>query len=342
MAEDKDISEVIEEEAAALEAAAESELPEETPDETPETPEEEVAETETPETPEAPEVKAEEPETPPADAMQAPEHWAEDIRQAFEKADPETQQVWLNQQKDFQRGFNSVSQEAAELRRYQQEHIGVQNILSQVTPAWQAQGMTPEQGLGQLVQLGMAYASNPQQTLIHLAEMAGLDINTLGQEAPYRTSDDIARDNRMQQLEQRIQQQDQYRQQEAQRKLESDINAFQAETDAHGNLAHPYFEEHMDDIAALFRSGFQGDLKAAYEQVIWTNPETRAKLMSGVPSTPRAQTDEQRIAAAKKAQAASNQRVKHSRPAPDMKTDLDDLSVDDLVARVAAQMEANG
>jgi len=341
MVDDKDISEVIEEQAAALEAGevatdvADEEIIDETPEEVVE------EEVETAATDEPADVKPDEPDSPddnPAaepTGIDAPEHWEASIQEAFKKADPETQQVWLDQQKEFQRGFNTVSQEAAQLRRYQQDNIGVQSVLDQVIPSWQAQGMTAEQGLGQLVQLGMAYASNPQQTLIHLAEMAGLDINTLGAEAPYRTSDDIARDNRMQSLEQRLQAQ-------TQTQLEGEISAFQAETDTEGNLKHPLFTEAMDDIGALFRTGFRGSLEQAYEQVVWTTPAYREKMMNTVPATPAAPNVQNQAAAAKKAVNASNQRVKQSRPAPKGGADMDDLSVDDLVARVAAQMEAAG
>lgn len=336
MADDKDISETIEEEAALLEAADTETVEvedEAVVDKTEDEVEAVVAKTED-------EVVAvEEVEIA---VSNAPEHWEESIRQAFDKADPETQEVWLGQQKEFQRGFNTVSQEAAQLRRYQQEHIGVQGVLDQVIPSWQAQGMSPEQGLGQLVQLGMAYASNPQQTILHLAEMAGLDLNTLGQDAPYRTSDDRARDSRMQSLEQRLNQQDRNAQTGRQTQLESEIAAFQADTDAEGNLANPYFEESMDAISALFKNGFTGDLKTAYEQVIWTNPETRTKLMASVPTKQVVKTDQQRTDAAKLAQKATSQRVKQARPAPNLNTEMDDLTQDELVARIAAQMEANG
>jgi len=340
MVDDKDISETIEEEAALLEAADDTvEVEDEAVLDEPEVEveEPEVEAEEVVAEAEATEVPAEEEVT-----SAAPEHWEQSIRDAFDKADPATQEVWLNQQKEFQRGFNTVSQEAAQLRRYQSDNIGVQNVLDQVIPSWQAQGMSPEQGLGQLVQLGMAYASNPQQTLIHLAEMAGLDLNTLGEEAPYRTSDDIARDNRMQALEQRLSAQDESAKQQNLAQLESDINTFQAETDTEGNLVNPYFTESMDAIGALFRTGFNGSLKEAYEQVIWTNPETRAKMMSGVPATKVVQDDQSRIAAANKAKNASNQRVKQAKPAPNLNAEMDDLSQDDLVARVAAQMEAAG
>jgi hypothetical protein len=346
MIEDKDISEVIEEEAAALEAADDSvETPPveevETEDVTAkDTAAEDATVEDTTEDPEAPPADAEAASS--AEAVQAPEHWAEEIRSAFDKADPATQQVWLDQQKEFQRGFNNVAQEAAQLRRYQQDNIGVQKVLDQVIPSWQAQGMTAEQGLGQLVQLGMAYASNPQQTLIHLAEMAGLDLNTLGEDAPYRTSDDIARDARLQEFESRLAEQDKRLAQERQTQLESEINAFQAETDTDGSLKHPYFAESMDDIASLFRSGFTGTLEQAYEQVVWTNPETRAKMVASIPANKVPQTDQSRTAAAEKAQAASSQRVKQARPAPETNAEMDDLSDDDLVARVAAQMEARG
>jgi len=348
MVDDKDISEVIEEEALALEAADDD-------NETTLPPEDSPAEDPKAEDPPADDPPAEDPPAEdPAQAdplaadpaaetgTEAPEHWSEEIREAFNKADPETQSVWLEQQKEFQRGFNNVSQEAAQLRRYQQDNIGVQNVLDQVIPSWQAQGMNAEQGLGQLVQLGMAYASNPQQTLIHLAEMAGLDLNTLGEDAPYRTSDDIARDNRMQSLEGRLAEQDRQQSQARQAQLESEITAFQAETDTDGNLSHPYFAESMDAIAGLFRTGFTGTLNDAYEQVIWTNPETRAKMVAAVPATKVPQTDQSRVAAAEKAQNASNQRVKQARPAPNTNAEMDDLSDDDLVARVAAQMEARG
>jgi len=342
MAKEKDISEVIEEEAAKLEGGDEAEVTDveeevelgETETDEPETTTEEEEEVTQKTEEEAAELVEQ--------ALQAPENWSEDIRDAFAKADPVTQQVWLDQQKEFQRGFNTVSQEAAELRRYEEKNRDVQDVLNQVIPAWQSQGMSPAQGLGQLVQLGMAYASNPQDTILHLAKMAGLDINEIGRDAPYRTSDDIARDETISQLQARLQQFENQAQSGRVEALESEINAFQAETDAEGNLAHPFFAESMGDIQNLFEKGFNGTLQEAYEYHVFRTPELRQKMMAAVPAPNVPQTDQSRNAAAQKAINASSQRVKQARPAPNVNTELDDLSQEELVARIAAQMEAKG
>ena len=343
MSTDKDISEVIEEEALKLEAGDDS------PDVT-EVEEEVVldeAETDEPETTEEEEAEVtseteEEITEQVEDALAAPENWSEDIRDAFSKADPTTQQVWLDQQKEFQRGFNTVSQEAAELRRGEEKFRDVQDVLDQVIPAWQSQGMSPAQGLGQLVQLGMAYASNPQDTILHLAKMAGLDINDIGKDAPYRTSDDIQRDETISQLQARLNHFENTAQSGRVESLESEINAFQAETDAEGNLAHPFFAESMGNIQNLFQRGFNGTLQEAYYYHVFQTPELRQKMMASVPAPNVPQTDQSRNAAAQKAINASSQRVKQARPAPNVNTELDDLSQEELVARIAAQMEAKG
>lgn len=341
----KDISEVIEEQAALLDS--EDGIEEETADVSEDAVEEQDAEAEDERQPDDEEAteKVEEKAEPEGEeeavkqeeptGLQAPENWSEDIKAAFSKVDKATQEVWLNQHKEFQRGFNTVAQEASELRRYQQANAGVDTVLSQVIPMWRQQGMTPEQGLGQLVQLGVAYATNPSDTILHLAKMAGLDIRDIGRDAPYRTSDDIARDTHLSQLEKKVQQFEL-------QQLQSNIDAFQNETDAEGGLKHPLFNEAIDGMTQLYNRGFNGTMEEAYNQVVWLTPELRERMQNPVVQNNEQMTNLNRNANANRAKNAVNQRVKKPKPAPSSSDEFDGLSDDDLVARVAAGLERNG
>lgn len=324
-----DLDAAVAEEAETLEAA-ESEPEAE--------PEAEAAEAEEPaqEAAEAEPEAAQEPE----DRLQAPEHWPKDIQEAFNRADRTTQESWLAQQNEFQRGFNEKAQTLKELEQERAAFAETQRVLSQYEPFWQAQGMTVAQGVGQLAAWGAALAQNPAQVIPQLAQMYGLDMMELARGQTYVAPEDRARDTRMQSLEQQLQAQQQMIQQQRQEALVGEIQAFRDQTTADGNLAHPHFDAVADAMIGMYNSGFQGSLEQAYEQACWTNPEVRQSLISGMQQQPTQRQDLRRVDDAKRAKQASQQRVRKSQPTSGG-VSTDDMDQDQLIEHLAMKQLAS-
>ncbi|MBO6281502.1 MAG: hypothetical protein J6N49_03105 [Alphaproteobacteria bacterium] len=80
-----------------------------------------------------------------------------------------------------------------------------------------------------------------------------------------------------------------YLQNQDKQRLADLIRMFGRQTDQSGNLLHPYFDEVKQQVFALLNSGAAADIEQAYENALWLNPSTRARL---VQKTINAQTAE--------------------------------------------------
>ena len=268
------------------------------------------------------------------DSLVAPEHWPQEIQEAFNRADRTAQEAWLEQQRQFQRGYNDQSQRLKEVETEQQRFQETAHVLSKYEPFWHAQGMSTAQGVNQLATWAMALAKDPVNTIPALAKMYGVDMMELAQGQPYVAPEDSARDQRMQQLEQRLALQDQREAEMRQNQLVGQIEAFRDQTDADGNLAYPHFNEVVDSMIGMYQRGFDGPLEQAYEQAVWTNPEIRQQLINGVKTETTQQASLQRVDDAKRAKQASQQRVRKSQPKRGT-DDFDGMNDDELIAHLA-------
>ncbi len=84
--------------------------------------------------------------------------------------------------------------------------------------------------------------------------------------------------------------------------MQSHIDAFQSEKGENGEPAHPHFERLRPQIANLLRGGAP-DLKTAYEQAMWSDPELRKEMIQ----RESGEDIEARKVAAEKAKRAANQ-----------------------------------
>lgn len=62
--------------------------------------------------------------------------------------------------------------------------------------------------------------------------------------------------------------------------VQKQVEDFAKESDASGNLKHPYFKEVVKDIYDLLQKGVANNLDDAYETAIWFNGATRDKLIA--------------------------------------------------------------
>lgn len=236
-------------------------------------------------------------------ALIAPDHWASDAKEQFAQLaalGPDgiaMQQYVLDRIKDVDQSANEKFQAIATERRTIE---AFQQIVAPVVPVWQMQGMTPEQGINQLIGYQVALQKDPETTLRTLAAQYGVD---LGQQEEGEFIDpQIAQLN--QQLNDMRQQIDGRNQSEEQRVLEEkgrQIEAFRGEKDEAGNAKYPHFDTLHDDMVtaahAIRASGKEPSLQGMYAHALAMHPELTA---------PAAVTDIQKAEKAKRAKKARN------------------------------------
>jgi hypothetical protein len=149
--------------------------------------------------------------------------------------------------------------------------------------------------------------NDPVQFINMLAQSKGIDLATLTnpQSDEYADPEISALKQKVQQMEWQSQQATQLQQQQQQQELISQVDAFETAKNEAGELAHPHFAAVRNHMSALLTAGTAQDLKQAYEQAVWANPETRKSVAAG---------DEGKRLAEVKAKAAAAQKAASTRP----------------------------
>lgn len=215
-----------------------------------------------------------------------------------------------------------------ELGRWRQQFGPVNDMLAPYVQAWQMQGMTPHQGLGQLLAYQDALARDPDTTLPQIAQMFkprdaakvlqalsqawGTDLGQVAQGAPYvdpqvqQMVSPLMQE--LQALKAQTFQRDQMEMQNRQRQMLAQIDAFEQAKDDKGNLKHPLFRELFAPMVAhanaLMAQGVQFTVEDVYNQVFAWHPaaaEARAKQGANLAIQAAARTND----AAKQASDAS-------------------------------------
>lgn len=162
------------------------------------------------------------------------------------------------------------------------------------------QGMTVQQGIGQLLELADFIGKDPDaafpwlaqtyrpkdanKALATLAQHWGADLQQVGYEQPYIDPTVSALltplQQEMQQMRGYFQQQQAQQQQAQQASVLQEISAFETAKDDTGQPLYPHFRECFDDMLQLVEMGRAQDLKSAYELATRYNPAIQEKTMA--------------------------------------------------------------
>ncbi|MAF88890.1 MAG: hypothetical protein CL963_03500 [Euryarchaeota archaeon] len=191
-------------------------------------------------------------------------------------------------------------------------------VVQPYMPLINSQGGTPESTVqGMLNTAYQLYQGTPQaktQLIVKLAHEHGFlnelvayvmqDGQTRQQNSQIR-SVIVPLQNQIQTLEQKLNGQNAASQQAQQSETMAELEAFAAETNEDGTLAHPYFENVRERMAQEFESGAQ-TFKEAYDNAVWSNPDTRKLMQSQQVSSTEKTRQEQATERAKKAKKADS------------------------------------
>ena len=286
-----------------------------------ETEELEVEETETEELEveevEETEIEAEEVEA--VAKVEAPDHWAAADKERFAAAPPELQQWLLDRHKSMEGDYTRKSQEVAEVKKTWEP---VQELFAPYADQMRANGQTPHSVISHWAQINNSLDQNPRQTIEWLANQYGVK---LGEQ-----TDDIYIDpqvqslrQELQQLKQSVVQREQVDTQQRLNTVQHDLQSFSEEKTEAGDLAHPYFEDVIDDMVSLAKveqaAGRTPKVGELYERAVWANPATREKQLAAQQTAAAKKAESEARAKAAKAKTAK----KTIRSSPDGSTSSD-------------------
>jgi hypothetical protein len=256
------------------------------------------------------------PEPPPSESItpevaQAPNTWTPALKAKFPTLEPDIQQEIMKREKEFARALSTHDQD----RLFGKS---LRDVVSPYMPIINAEGSTPEQAIQSL--LNSAYllrTASPQEKgklIANLARQYGAELpSAMAQpEAAEGVHPIVAQlQSEINQLRGVMTSRDQQERMHQQQENLRQVEAFLVDPQ------YPYANDVAEQIAGLIRSGMASNLKDAYNQAIYLQPDVRQKVFAAQQAeAQRKQIEEakQKAEQAKKT-ASVNLRAKPSLPA---------------------------
>ncbi|MCA3269184.1 MAG: hypothetical protein INF44_02420 [Thalassospira sp.] len=221
----------------------------------------------------------------------APNSWSADAKKDWEK-------IPAHLQKEISRREAEIHKTVT---RYDEERsLGkqIKDIINPYSAMIKANGSTTEQTIGSL--LNTAYVletGSPEQKKTLFAQLAKaykVELEGLSSPASFVDPQIETLQQRLDRLEYERQQETTWKKQQEAQAINNDIAQFASDPE------HVHFEKVKGHMAALLQSNLAKDLKDAYQQAVWANPETRSTL-----ELKKQQEIQEKIRAENKAKASS-------------------------------------
>jgi len=212
--------------------------------------------------------------------LEAPELWGKQYKETFSQLAQTPEQraaaeAWLNQYKESQGYITKKEQEYADYRKR------LDPIYETIRPYegyWAQQGMSPETGVRQLLSYAEALARDPASVIPQLAQMYGVDLQSLIAEQPYVDPQVQALQQQLQQVQGQFYQQHQQAQQQQYHRLTEEIRAFETAVDEQGNPKAPHFTRVWDSMLRLANGGLAKNIQEAYEKAVALDHDLQAEI----------------------------------------------------------------
>lgn len=206
--------------------------------------------------------------------------------------------AWEEQWKESQGYVTKRDQEFADFRK---RFDPISEIVAPYEQYWAQQGLAPAQGLKQIMSYAEALASDPTSTLLQLADMYGVDLQSAFAEQPYVDPTVQALQREIAELKQAQQSFGSTQQQAQQQRLMQEVQSFAEGKDEQGNPRAPHFDRVFDRMIGLARGGLVQNIQDAYDMAVSLDKELQAEIQTKAAQNEAAQ----KAAAAKKALGAS-------------------------------------
>lgn len=222
--------------------------------------------------------------------------WKQPYRDAFGRyaSNPEYRDLltkWQEQWKEQEGYVTQRNQEYADFRKGSEPLL---DVIKPYTQYWAQQGLSPAQGVTQVLSYAEALANDPATVIPQLAEMYGVDLRQLVAEQPYVDPEVAALKRQLAEFQQAQQSFGQQQQQQQHNRIAQEIQAFQSAVDEQGNPKAPHFDRVFDRMLGLARGGLAQGIEDAYRMAVSLDSDLQAEI---------AQSNAAREAAARAAEA---------------------------------------
>ena len=224
----------------------------------------------------------------------APEHWSSEQKEMFESLSPEAQEVLVERDKEFQKGYQERVQGITEIQQALEPWKGMVNQL----------GVSEAQAIRTLFATYNRLLTDPLNGIQTLAQTFGVQDQLRKQYVP--DTDDDFTDPEIKALREQVTGlQDQLQgfastaEQERMSQVQQDLNNFKTASGDDGKPLHPHFDEALPAITALVSNG--KTLEEAYNEAVWSVPAYREAQLKAQPKAPTAEEKAAKVRKAKKA-----------------------------------------
>lgn len=168
------------------------------------------------------------------------------------------------------------------------------------------------------IDFDVSFARDPKATLEKLAKTANIDLTSFGSKTvqqsddfdDYRTPEEIARDEKLEALERKVNQYENQQKQQDQISVQQEINNFANTRDDQGNLKYPHFERVRANMGLFFNDSNPNMTMAdAYQKAIRLDDELFEQTKSEV----LVREEQKRKAEIEKAKKLKKQSVRSSK-----------------------------
>lgn len=209
------------------------------------------------------------PETPVEPELTAPNGWSAEAKAKWGELAPEIQAAVTQREQDAHKRISKHD----ETRNFGES---MQRVIQPYLAQIQAEGGTPETAIQSL--LNTAYllrSGTPEQKralILQTAQQFGVDLSDT--EMPQVSPEITALRNEFNQLRGHITTREQNERQNLQDEINQEVEAFASDP------ANVHYEKVKAHMAALLTQGAATDLKDAYDQACWSQPDIRATLLA--------------------------------------------------------------
>lgn len=259
------------------------------------------------ETEEEPEIAAEEETEEEVAGLEAPDHWPAERKELFKKQPQEVQEFLMERHNEMEADYTRKTQELAEVRNelgpYWEKFAAQRGNL-------QRQGVTTSQYLENLTNADLMMNRDPVAGIQQIAQMYGVDLtNPQITEAQNIDPNTQALKQELDELKSFITNKETETYNSTIESLQTKISSFADEKTEAGDVAHPYFDDVLNDMITLAKAeqaqGKTPEVEELYEQAVWANPATREKQLAADKAAQAAKEVERARAKAAKAKKAS-------------------------------------
>lgn len=199
--------------------------------------------------------------------LTAPASYAKEYAETFKTLPPEMRKYLHQREKETEQGFS----------KYKSQQKWIDDLYNSRKDILSSQYTNVQSWVGDLAKLyDLLNGDNPAAIIKSLAKSYNVNLNADTQQ------DNSAVDPVSQKLalmEERTNTLAQYLANQQQNAAMQAIQDFVNEKDDQGNSVHPHFEAVKGIMGQLLNSGSAKNVKDAYDQAIWLNPEVRTKLI---------------------------------------------------------------